>query len=125
MALRYNRAKGGPICFEFADVTLVDGAREIAHQGSLTAVLVPTHTDRGCHRLGLIFDDQRTLIVDCLHGEAEVRAFRATCEANKIPVTELTRSIITPCPPPTNQIQIADWSARLFTELRPAKHEAR
>jgi hypothetical protein len=125
MALRYSNLSGGPVCFEFADVTRVDGVREIAYQGSLSAVLVPTESDRGCHRLGLIFDDRNTLIVDCLHSEEEVNAFRATCEANGIPVTERERSIMTPCPPPKNQIQVASWSAKLFTDLRPSGDEAR
>jgi hypothetical protein len=126
MALKYSNLSGGPVCYEFADVTLVNGVREISYQGSLTAVIVPTDSDRGCHRLGLIFDERRTLIVDCLHDEDEVNAFRATCEANQIAtVAELTRSIRTPCPPPPNQIQVASWSAQLFTDLRPAGDEAR
>ena len=120
MALRYRSASGGPICYEFADVSLVDGVREIAYEGSLTAVLVPTESERGCKRIGLIFDERNTLIVDCLHSEAEISAFRDMCAKNAIAkLTELTASIMTPCPPPTNQIQVAHWSAKLFAELRP------
>jgi hypothetical protein len=120
MGLQYVSANGGPICYESADVRLVDGVRDIPFQGSLSAVLVPTSSDRGCRFLGMIFDERTTLIVDCLHSEGEVRAFRAACARNHIStVTELTRQIMAPCPPPENQLQVMDWSARLFIELRP------
>jgi hypothetical protein len=100
-------------------VRLMNGARDIPYVGSLCAVLVPTESDRDCQLMGLIFDDENTLVVDCLHSEEEVSAFRAACVENGIAqVTELTASIMAPCPPPTNQIQVKDWSLRLF-ELRP------
>jgi hypothetical protein len=35
-------------------------------------------------------------------------------------VIEHATLIPRPCPPPTNQLQVMDWSARLFTELRPS-----
>ena len=121
MGLKYQSTNSGPICYESADVQLVDGVRDIPFEGSLTAVLVPTDGGRGCRLIGLIFDEKSTLIVDCLHGEAEIRAFRAACERNMISsVTELTLQIMAPCPPPTNQRQISDWRAKLFNELRPA-----
>jgi len=120
MGLKYPSTNSGPICYESADVRLVDGVRDIPFEGSLTAVLAPTDSDRGCRLIGMIFDERSTLIVDCLHGEAEIRAFRAACEMNRISsVTELTTRITAPCPPPTNQRQVADWSAKLFNELRP------
>lgn len=120
MGLRYISANGGPVCFESADVQLVDGVRDIPYEGSLTAVLVRTDSEHGCRFLGVVFDDRSTLIVDCLHSEAAVDAFRATCERNQIStVTERTVQIATPCPPPTNQRQIEDWRMKLFNELRP------
>jgi hypothetical protein len=122
MGLRYLSVSGVPICYESAEVSLVDGVREISYAGSLSAVLVPAVSDHGCQYLGLIFDEKSTLIVDCLHGEAAIQAFRDTCAANNISmVTELTRSIMTPCPPPPNQRQVEAWSARLFTELCPGR----
>ena len=120
MGLRYLRASSGPNCFESPDVRLMDGERDIPYVGTLCAVLVPTDADRDCQLLGLIFDDESTLVVDCLHSQEEVLAFRAACDANGIvAVTQLTTSITAPCPPPTNQIQVKDWSLKLF-ELRPA-----
>lgn len=121
MGLRYIRGSTGPNCFESPEVRLLDdGARDIPYSGALCAVLVPTESERDCQLLGLIFDDQSTLVVDCLHSEEEISAFRAACEANGIErVTELTASIMAPCPPPTNQIQVQDWSLKLFAELRP------
>lgn len=122
MGLRYRSLSRGPICYESAEVSLVDGVREISYQGSLCAVLAPAVSDHGCKYLGLIFDEKTTLIVDCLHSDSEVQAFRATCASNSISmVTELSRSIMTPCPPPPSQRQVEAWSARLFTELRPGR----
>lgn len=125
MGLRYTRnVSAGPNCFESPDVRVVDGVRDIPYTGTLVAVLVPTESDRedhtGCQRLGLIFDDETTLVVDCLHSEEEIRAFRRTCEENRITrVVEHASLVPRPCPPPTNQTQIPDWSAQLFAELRP------
>ena len=125
MGLRYDRAlsaSGKPNCYESSEVRLVDGVRDIPFEGALIAVIVPTRGGQGCQHLGLIFDDQSTLVVDCLHGEAEVRAFRAACRDNQIErVTELSASIMAPCPPPTNQLQIEDWRQKLFRELRPER----
>ncbi len=119
MGLRYNRAPNGkPNCYESADVQMIDGVRDIPFEGSLSAVLVPTDSERECRQLGLIFDGRTTLIVDCLHSDDEVRAFRFTCAENRISIAERTTSIMTPCPPPTNQTQVEDWAAKLFSELR-------
>lgn len=122
MGLRYSSSSSlaGPNCFESPDVRVIGGARDIPYTGTLIAVLAPTDSDEGCRLLGLIFDDVSTLIVDCLHSDDEIRAFRAACEANGIErVIEHATLIPRPCPPPTNQLQVMDWSVRLFTELRP------
>lgn len=120
MGLRYVRGSSGPNCFEAPQVRLIDGERDIPYAGALCAVLVPTDSEKGCQLLGLIFDDERTLVVDCLHGADDVAAFRAACERNGIEqVTELTTSIMAPCPPPTLQVQLTDWTQKLF-ELRPS-----
>jgi hypothetical protein len=119
MGLRYLRGSTGPNCFESSEVRSVDGTRDIPYVGSLCAVLVPTDSGKECQLLGLIFDDESTLVVDCLHGDDEVHAFRAACGDNGIAqVTELTTSIMAPCPPPKNQLQVAAWGLKLF-ELRP------
>jgi hypothetical protein len=121
MGLKYISASGGPECFALSGVQVIDGERHIPYVGALSAVLVPTDSDEGCQLIGMIFDDQRTLIVDCLHSEAAVHAFRAACKANGIArVVEVTRSIAAPCPPPTNLAQVQDWSMKLFHELRPS-----
>ena len=120
MGLRYLRGSTGPNCYESPEVRLLEGARDIPYVGSLCAVLVPTDSEDDCQLLGLIFDDENTLVVDCLHSDDEVRAFHAACGDNGIErVAELTTSIMAPCPPPTNQTQISDWSLKLFA-LRPA-----
>ena len=121
MGLRYQRGPTGPNCFESPDVRLIDDRiRDIPFEGSLAAVLVPTDSDRECHQLGLVFDERNTLIVDCLHSEDEVYAFRSTCTENKIElIVELTAPIAAPCPPPENQLQVGDWAATLFAQLRP------
>jgi hypothetical protein len=121
MGLRYQRGPTGPNCYESPDVQLIDGRiRDIPFEGSLIAVLVPTDSGRECNLLGLIFDDRATLIVDCLHADDEVRAFRDTCAENRIErIAELSAPILAPCPPPTNQIQISDWAAKLFSNVRP------
>ena len=125
MGLKYLTANGGPVCYESAEVRLVDGARDIPYEGSLAAVLVPTDSPGRCRLLGMIFDERSTLIVDCLHSEAEIRAFRAACERNGIhTVAELTMQIAAPCPPPKNQTQIEAWSTRLFDQLRPRSASA-
>ena len=121
MGLRYIGVSGGPDCYESVDVRMVGCERDIPYVGSLSAVLVPTESEAGCQLIGMIFDDHRTLIVDCLHGDDAVRAFRASCAANGIArIVELTRSIAAPCPPPTNLAQAQDWSMKLFHELRPS-----
>ena|SRR5689334_9026208 len=121
MGLKYISTSGGPECFAASEVQVINGKRDIPYVGSLSAVLVPTDSAHGCQLIGMIFDDQRTLIVDCLHSDHAVRAFRAACKANGIEqVTELTRSIAAPCPPPTNLAQAQDWSKQLFHELRPS-----
>lgn len=118
MGLRYNRPPGGPNCFESPDVRIVDNQRDIPFTGTLTAVLAPvtpTDEDRDCQLVGMIFDDQGTLIVDCLHSQDEIDAFRLTCRDNMIAaVSELPRPIGRPCPPPRNQAQVSDWSGKLF-----------
>lgn len=120
MGLRYVSANGGPVCYESADVRIVDGVRDIPYEGSLAAVLVPTDNERGCNRIGLIFDDRTTLVVECLHGEEAIRAFRSTCAVNRIEtVAELATVRPDPCPPPPNQLQVEDWALKLFSELRP------
>jgi hypothetical protein len=124
MGLNYQRGPTGPNCYESPDVVVLEGARDIPYTGTLIAVLAPTDEDRDsedcCQRVGLIFDDECTLIVDCLHSEEDVKAFRVTCGDNMIgQVIELTALVPRPCPPPTNQTQVADWSMKLFYELRP------
>lgn len=120
MGLKYLRAPGGPNCYQSPDVSLIDGERDIPYTGALTAFLVPTDSERDCQLLGVIIDDRVTLVVDCLHAEEEVLAFRRTCRDNALEVTERQAKIAAPCPPPENQMQIESWAASLYAELRPA-----
>jgi hypothetical protein len=122
MGLRYVSANGGPICYESADVRLVDGVRDIPYEGTLSAVVAPTDSERdGCPYVGFVFDDRNTLIVDCLHDDSEVAAFHSTCSDNRITrVAELSAPIARPCPPPENQLQVEDWAAKLYSQLRSA-----
>lgn len=121
MGLRYVRAPGGPNCFESPDVRIVDNQRDIPYTGRLTAILAPTDSERDCQLVGMIFDERNTLVVDCLHSEDEVGAFRATCRENMIAaVSELPNPIKGPCPPPTNQAAVGDWTGKLFKSYRPA-----
>jgi hypothetical protein len=118
MGLRYYRAPNGkPNCYESADVRTVDGARDIPYTGSLSAILVPTDSDRDCHLLGVIIDGRMTLIIDCLHAAEEVQAFRSTCRTNAVEVTERDAKIAVPCPPPDNQMQIQSWAEELYVQL--------
>ena len=119
--LRYAReTNGGPVCFESPEVRVIDGQRDIPVSGTLSAVLAPTYAECTCPFVGMIFDDQTTLIVDCLHRDDEIEAFLATARDNGIAtVGELTTPILTPCPPPKNQVTLADWRAMLFHEYRP------
>jgi hypothetical protein len=118
MGLRYGRTVNGrPNCFESADVQLLDGVRDIPYTGALTALLVPTDSERDCHLLGVITDERVTLIVDCLHADEEVAAFRATCRDNRVEITQLDVKIAAPCPPPTNQLQLEAWAASLYAQL--------
>lgn len=118
MGLRYSRIPNGkPNCFESADVQVVNGVRDIPYTGQLIAILVPTDSDRDCHLLGVILDDQGTLVVDCLHADEEVIAFRRTCSKNKVAVTEHGKAIAVPCPPPTNVTQVSTWAAGLHKQL--------
>jgi hypothetical protein len=98
-------------------VQLVDGVRDIPYTGALTALLVPTDSDRDCQLLGVITDERVTLIVDCLHADEEVVAFRSTCRDNEVEVTQLDLKIAAPCPPPENQMQIDAWAASLYAQL--------
>jgi hypothetical protein len=99
-------------------VRIIDEQRDIPYTGRLTAVLAPTEsteTECECRIVGMIFDEQGTLIVDCLHSQDEINAFRITCRDNMIAaVAELPSPIARPCPPPRNQAQVADWSWKLF-----------
>jgi len=120
MSLRYARLAKGPICYESMNVRIVDGDREIPYTGALCAVLVRAESsDHRCERIGMIFDAESTLVVDCLHSEAELTAFQDVCRRHEVKVVELPRTIAGPCPPPPNQLQVAGWAAKLFRELRP------
>lgn len=115
MGLRYVRGPGGPNCYESPDVRIVENQRDIPYTGSLIAVLAPVDSERDCQKIGMIFDGQGTLIVDCLHSDDEISAFRITCRENMITsVNELTIAITRPCPPPKNQAAIGDWTNTLF-----------
>lgn len=118
MGLQYNRAPNGkPNCFESPEVRLVDGVRDIPYEGTLAALLVPTDSDRDCQLLGVIVDDRLTLVVDCLHADEEISAFRSTCRDNAVEVTQLDLKLAVPCPPPDNQMQVEAWAASLFAQL--------
>ena len=120
MGLRYLRAPGGPNCFASPDVRIIDAQRAIPFTGTLTAVLVPTYAECSCPVVGMIFDDQTTLLVDCLRSDDAVDGFLATARDNAIAtVTELTTPILVPCPPPDNQAMRADWREMLFREYHP------
>jgi hypothetical protein len=120
MSLKYVSAAGGPVCYESANVRVVDGEREIPYTGSLVAVLVRAQSsDQRCERIGMIFDAESTLIVDCLHSDAEVASFQEMCRQNAVALTELAQTIAGQCPPPANQLQVEGWADRLFRELRP------
>jgi hypothetical protein len=119
MGLKYLMGPGGPNCFESADVQLVDGERDIPYTGTLSAALART-TNRDCQRVGMIFDERSTLIVDCLHSDEDIAAFKRTCVENGIrSVVELAAPIAAPCPPPRNQLTLEDWRRRLFRDYRP------
>src|SRR5262249_24336854 len=67
MGLRDGRETNGkPMCFESSDVRLIDGQRDLPFSGTLSAVLVPTDAERVSPLVGMLFDDQTTLLVDCL-----------------------------------------------------------
>jgi hypothetical protein len=118
MGLQYNRATSGkPNCYESPEVQLLDGVRDIPFTGSLVAYLVPTDSAQDCQLLGVILDEQGTLIVDCLHAEEEVLAFHRTCRDNSLEVSSWGVKIAAPCPPPENQLQVATWAASLFQQL--------
>jgi hypothetical protein len=117
MGLRYVRGPGGPNCFMSPDVRLIDGVRDIPYTGALTAMLVPTDSERDCHLMGVIVDERVTLVVDCLHADEEVAAFRRTCRDNSVEVTQLDQKIAAPCPPPDNQMQVEAWATSLFEQL--------
>jgi len=119
MGLRYVSASGGPICFESSEVRVIDGQRNILFTGTLTAVLAPTYDEFACPFVGMIFDDQTTLIVDCLYNDNEIDGFLATARDNDIAaVQELTTLIPTPCPPPKNEATLEDWREMLFHEYQ-------
>lgn len=119
MGLIYQRGPRGPNCFESPDVRVIANERDIPFTGRLVAVLATTTSDRDCQRVGMIFDEQSTLIVDCLHSDEDVTAFKVTCRDNGIgAVTELPMAISTPCPPPRNQLALEDWRLRLFRDHR-------
>ncbi|HWU89082.1 MAG TPA: hypothetical protein VN253_17575 [Kofleriaceae bacterium] len=123
MGLKYLRASGGPNCFESPDVRIVNDERDIPFTGRLSAVLARTDSERDsecdCQVVGMIFDDETTLIVDCLHSDDEVNAFRTTCRDNMIDtVNELAIAITGPCPPPKNQAALGDWTQTLFRNYR-------
>lgn len=120
MGLRYLRAPGGPNCFESPDVRVIDGERDIPYHGTLVGVVAATDSDRDCHTVGVILDDQTTLLVDCLHDASEIDAFKASCRKNGMQnIVEVTTPIMAPCPPPKNQAQLGEWRAGLFRELHP------
>jgi hypothetical protein len=116
MGLRYTRETSGkPNCFEAPEVRVIDGQRDIPFTSTLTAVLAPTYAEFACPFVGMIFDDRTTLIVDCLYSNDEIEAFMATVRDNDIAnVRELTTSILTPCPPPTNEAMLEAWREMLF-----------
>lgn len=120
MGLRYSRGPSGPNCFESPDVRIMDGRRDIPYTGGLVAVIAPTDSERECGMVGMIFDERGTLIVDCLHDEDEIGAFRISCRENSITnVVELATRIARPCPPPANQAAVPGWAANLFRSYRP------
>ena len=99
---------------------LSDAQRDLPFSGTLSAVLAPTDAARVCPLVGMLFDDQTTLRVDCLDSNDAVDAFLATARDNAIAtVTALTTPILAPCPPPTNEATRADWRAMLFHEYQP------
>jgi hypothetical protein len=109
---------GKPICYESANVRLVDGIREIPYTGALTALLVPTDSAADCAVLGVFIDQRVTLIVDCLHAPEEIDAFHRACRDNAVEATPWGGvKIAAPCPPPENQMQVAGWAAGLFLQL--------
>jgi hypothetical protein len=65
----------------------------------------------------VIVDDRVTLVVDCLHADEEIDAFRSTCRDNAVEITQLDLKIAVPCPPPTNQAQVESWAATLYAQL--------
>jgi hypothetical protein len=121
MGLKYARGPGGPNCFISPDVQMIGGVRDIPYTGAPLALLVPTDSKRDCKLLGVILDDRATLVVDCLHADDEVRAFRSTCRANSIEVSEWGATINAPCPPPENQMQVSSWAQSLFEQLARAR----
>ena len=108
-------AQGKPNCFVSPDVRVIDGQRVIPFSGPLSAVLVPTDAAPACPLVGMVFDDQTTLLVDCLDSPEAVAAFLAMAGDHAIAtVPTLTTEIAAPCPPPETETAIEDWRAMLF-----------
>jgi hypothetical protein len=114
MGLRYFRGPNGPNCFESPEVRVINGQRDIPFTGALTAVLAPTYDEFACPVVGIIFDDQTTLIVDCLHSDDEIEAFLGTVRDNDIATV---RELDHPDPPPVSAADEPSNTRRLARDV--------